>query len=141
MVGENFHAFSIQHQVVYESALRMFFDNPIFGIGPKLFREKCKENRYQVFTDLDHSINGCQAHPHNTYVQLLAETGLIGFAFLVLAFFYVCKEYFLHKFNSLFHKKKYLSDYEILLLSCFFISLWPIAPSGIIFNNWLSIIM
>ena len=51
--------------------------------------------------------------------EMLAETGLIGFIFLVLAFFYVCKEYFSHKFNSLFHKKKYWSDYKILLLSYF----------------------
>ena len=36
-----------------------------------MFREKCKEEKYQVITELDHSINGSQTHPHNTYIQLL----------------------------------------------------------------------
>ena len=35
--------FSIQHEVVYTSAYRIFKDNIFFGVGPKMFREKCKE--------------------------------------------------------------------------------------------------
>ena len=136
VMDKNFKFFSTAHQSHYQISMNMFWDNPVFGKGPKTFRKYCSDKKFKVEFEAS-----CSTHPHNYYVQMLAETGLLGFTFLVLAFFYVCKEYFLHKFNSLFHKKKYLSDYEILLLSCFFISLWPIAPSGNIFNNWLSIIM
>ena len=136
VMDKNFKIFSTAHQSHYQISMKMFKDNPVFGKGPKTFRKYCSDEKFKVEFEAS-----CSTHPHNYYVQMLAETGLLGFLFLVLAFFYVCKEYFLHKFNSLIYKKKYLSDYEILLLSCFFISLWPIAPSGNIFNNWLSIIM
>ena len=136
IMDKNFKFFSTAHQSHYQISMNMFWDNPVFGKGPKTFRKYCSDEKFKVEFEAS-----CSTHPHNYYAQMLAETGLLGFLFLILAFFYVCKEYFLHKFNSLFHKQKYLSDYEILLLSCFFISLWPIAPSGNIFNNWLSIIM
>ena len=136
VMDKNFKFFSTAHQSHYQISMNMFWDNPVFGKGPKTFRKYCSDEKFKVEFEAS-----CSTHPHNYYAQMLAETGLLGFLFLILAFFYVCKEYFLHKFNSLFHKQKYLSDYEILLLSCFFISLWPIAPSGNIFNNWLSIIM
>ena len=136
ILDKNFKIFSIAHQSHYQISSKMFKDNVIFGKGPKTFRKYCSDDKFKVEFEAS-----CSTHPHNYYMQMLAETGLIGFVFLILAFFYICREYFLHKFNSLFNKKKYLSDYEILLLSCFFISLWPIAPSGNIFNNWLSIIM
>ena len=136
VMDKNFKFFSTAHQSHYQISMKMFKDNPVFGKGPKTFRAYCSDERFKVEFEAS-----CSTHPHNYYAQMLAETGLLGFIFLVLAFLYVCKEYVLHKFNSLFHKKKYLSDFEIVLLSCFFISLWPIAPSGNIFNNWLSIIM
>ena len=41
--------FSIQHQVVYTSAYRIFKDNIFFGIGPKMFREKCKRRKISGF--------------------------------------------------------------------------------------------
>lgn len=38
-------------------------------------------------------------------------------------------------------KKNYvLNDYKTCLLTCIFINLWPIIPTGNFFNNWLSII-
>ena len=57
---------------------QIFNDNKVFGIGPKMFREICQNEKYYTFTDLDGSINGCQTHPHNTYLQLLTETGILG---------------------------------------------------------------
>ena len=136
ILDKNFKVFSKVHESHYKISIKMFKDNPIFGQGPKIFRKYCSKENFKVEFE-----GSCSTHPHNYYIQMLAETGLIGFVFIALAFFYICKEYFLHKFNVSFFQKKYLSDYKILLLSCFFISLWPIAPSGNIFNNWLSIIM
>lgn len=131
--------FSIQHEVVYTSAYRIFKDNIFFGIGPKMFREKCKEEKYQVLTDLDHSINGCQTHPHNTYMQLLSETGILGTMPVLLLFIYTF--YFILIRSLLFKQinKSKISNIYIILLSSLFINLWPIIPTGNFFNNWLSI--
>ena len=131
--------FSIQHQVVYTSAYRIFKDNIFFGIGPKMFREKCKEEKYQVLTELDHSINGCQTHPHNTYIQLLSETGIFGtipvlFLFIYTFYFILIRSLFFKQIN-----KSKISNIYIILLSGLFINLWPFIPTGNFFNNWLSV--
>ena len=39
--------FSEQHTGHYIAAIEMFFDKPILGIGPKIFREECKKLKYQ----------------------------------------------------------------------------------------------
>ena len=40
-----------------------------------MFRVMCKKEEFQV------GIKPCSTHPHNFYVQLLSETGVIGFSF------------------------------------------------------------
>ena len=40
-------AFSIDHDILYGTALNMFYHQPVFGVGPKLFREKCKIKSYR----------------------------------------------------------------------------------------------
>ena len=39
----------------------------------------CKDEKYAT------GITPCMTHPHNFYIQLLAETGIIGFLFLFSA--------------------------------------------------------
>ena len=51
-----------------------------FGAGPKSFRVLCDENLYGI------NRWSCSSHPHNYYIQLLAEVGLIGFSFLLIAY-------------------------------------------------------
>ena len=74
------YVFSKQHHEHYLSALNIFFDNKLFGVGVKNFRKICKEDKY------NYSKLTCSTHPHNTYIQLLSETGLLGFAYAFTAF-------------------------------------------------------
>ena len=76
------YVFSVEHQNHYTSALRMFKDNIYTGIGPRMFRYVCGYDKYKIW-------EGCSTHPHNTYIQLLSETGLFGFIFGILIFLYV----------------------------------------------------
>ncbi len=125
-------AFSPHHELTYNLALKIFKDNMIFGIGPKMFREVCTYEKYFIQY-------GCTSHPHNTYIQLLTETGLIGFLFVFITFIYISIIY-TKKFLSNFINIKKIDDNIILFLAPLFITLWPIVPSGNFFNNWLSII-
>ena len=61
----------------------MFLDNPIFGVGPKLFRIFCDDQKYNIDRDT------CSTHPHNTYIQILAETGIIGFMLMCIPLIFV----------------------------------------------------
>lgn len=117
------------------SAYQMFLDNKLFGHGTKTYRIKCSEKKYLD----DYS---CSTHPHNTYLQLLAETGLIGFLFIFISFF-MCLKILLQNFIFQISKKIYLNyelrNNQIAILICLFVTLWPIMPSNNFFNNYISV--
>lgn len=131
--SEKILLFSIQHQNLYETALNIYKDNKIFGVGVKNFRNFCNKEEYKV------SASSCNIHPHNTYVQIITELGLIGIIFIIFLFFYFVKYIFIH-FKKIIFGGYYFSDFEICLMSAFLIFLWPLVPTGNFFNNWLNII-
>ncbi len=133
-INENkIYIFTEEHNQHYVSAIKMFLDNKILGVGVKNFRKFCGKEKY-------YSEKSCSTHPHNTYVQLLAETGLIGFLFIIFIFFYFT--YFVVKHFIYRLKGNFIfSDFQICLLSGILIFLWPLVPTGNLFNNWLTIIM
>lgn len=126
--------FTPSHDSLIKTAFNIFLDKPIFGHGPKTFRVKCKEKKFQV------GISPCKTHPHNFYIQLLAETGIVGFLFLLSIFIYVLYCALRQFISIILSRNRYISDYQVCLLSCVFISVWPFAPNGNFFNNWLAIV-
>ena len=71
------YIFSHRHQQHYLSAYMIYLDNKIIGIGPKNFRNICKQEKYLT------NKYSCTTHPHNTFAQFLSETGIIGFTFFI----------------------------------------------------------
>ncbi|MDC3174352.1 O-antigen ligase family protein [Candidatus Pelagibacter sp.] len=131
---EGIYIFTREHTHHYLSAYRMFIDNIVLGVGVKNFRVFCKDEQYKI------SDVSCSSHPHNTYIQILSETGILGFIFLFTVFIYYCFYVIKHMIFR-FKGKFYFTDFEICILSGIAIYLWPIAPTGNVFNNWLNIIM
>ena len=128
------YIFSKQHTHLYITSFRMFLDNKFLGVGLKNFRKYCGDEKY------NESALSCSTHPHNTYLQVLVETGIIGFLFLLGALYYFCK-YIIKHVRQRFNKNYYFTDFEICILSGIAIYLWPIIPTGSFFTNWLTIIM
>ena len=126
--------FTQQHDSLIRTAYNMFKYKPIVGHGPKMFRIICKNEKYAT------GISPCMTHPHNFYVQLLAETGIIGFLFLFSALTYVLYASFRQLKSIIFKHERFLTDYQVCLLACILITIWPISPNGNFFNNWLMIV-
>ena len=133
----------LKYYLMFRTAYNIFKDNFVLGTGIKSFKKLCKDERYYIkknykafkgkpddyyegFTGID----GCSTHPHNYYVQLLAETGFFSFLIIAFCFFY----YFLN-----FFKKNSLSK-KIIYLSIV-INLFPFLFSGSFFNNFISIMI
>jgi O-antigen ligase len=125
----------------FKVAYKMFLENPIFGKGVKMFRDFCnKPENYANET-------ACTTHPHNVFVQILSETGVIGFIFIFGLFIIVIKILVTNFYRSFILTKKKInyvssnfSNANMCLLIAIFISISPFSPSGNFFNNWLSII-
>ncbi len=132
---DKINIFSEVHESHYRSAYKMYLENKLIGIGVRNFRNFCHETKFKESND-----RSCTTHPHNTYVQFLAELGLVGFCFLAglfLIFLYFCIK---HLNGIVFKNKYYFNDFEICLLAAILITIWPFVPTGNFFNNWISII-
>ena len=126
--------FTATHDSLIRTAYNMFKGQPIVGHGPKMFRIKCKNKEYAI------GISPCMTHPHNFYIQLLAETGIIGFLFLFGMLSYLLYVAVIQFRSIIFKQKRPFSDYQVCLLAGILITVWPLAPNGNFFNNWLMIV-
>ena len=95
----------------------------------------CSEKKYQSFSELDGSVFGCQTSPHNHYLQILTETGIVGMSFFLilvfsfLNFFYFKINVFNNKYNNLL----------ICLFGSLVITIWPLIPTGNFFSSYLNV--
>ncbi|MCX7957110.1 MAG: tetratricopeptide repeat protein [Endomicrobia bacterium] len=99
------------HPVIWRDTLKMWLNNPIFGIGVGKFHiefvKYASEDLRKIWPEKSFIINDA----HNEYIQLLAENGVIGFLIFsipILLFFY-------DVFKNLKYKKN-IND-KILIIS------------------------
>ena len=89
--------------------------------------------------------NGCNTHPHSSHVQILSELGLFGYIFLFSFFIFIVFSFFKNLINVFLKKNKVIEKnynlYKIFIFLSLIQSLFPLIPSGNIFNNWLSAIL
>ena len=70
---------------LWKAGIRMAQRNPLFGVGSRRFGEFAKE-----YSDLSHDMRG--KNSHNTYVEILASSGLIGFVCFALMCYFLIRE-------------------------------------------------
>lgn len=131
--------FMPDHIGIFTSAIDIFKKNVFIGGGVKTFRVNCKNTVNKKLMELktDYpNITFCNTHPHNYYLQLLAETGLIGFLFVLAIFIRLFFNY-LKQISFLISNKKIVNKSYICILAGLIIAIWPLATTGNFFNNWI----
>ena len=112
---------------LYNSGFEVFKNHPIFGVGNKNYRVVTCEN--------DKKLNKpnyiCQTHPHQIYIELLAEHGLIGTIIILIIIYLLIHNVFFNALNS----KNYIQ-----LGCCIYviINFVPLLPSGSFFSDFNS---
>ena len=132
--ADNMILFSEDHQNYAITSFNVFRENIYFGMGPNTYRISCQDTNYAI------NEKSCNTHPHNTYLQLLSEIGIIGTFPILLLFFLIILKSISHLYSKIFLNKTLLTDYQICLFSCFLLSLWPFLPTQNFFNNWINVI-
>ena len=111
---------------MFYMSLKIFENNILFGSGIKSYRYACKLHADNE--NLKHLKDGCSTHPHQTYLQLLAEMGMSGLILFSLFWLNIIRQ----TISGIFSKN------NGLVISGLFICLiyLPIIPSGNFFGTW-----
>ena len=103
--------------------------NKYFGGGIKNFRFYCHE-RPNINKDSEFV---CNMHPHNYYLEVLTETGVVGFTILSLIFFAVIYITFIKKYFLVSSLNN--NNLIIPFIFLFLIEIFPIRSSGSFFTT------
>lgn len=130
-----FMPYSPHHEEHYIGALKMAKENPIFGVGTNLFRFVCDRPQF-IYK------RSCSTHPHNYYLQILAEKGIIGLLFLIIFYGYFCFLSLKQFYFMILNKAQKLIPFDqfiwVILILVFW---WPLIPTMSFYNNWNNIFL
>jgi hypothetical protein len=116
------------HGAHYFTAFEIFKSYPIFGVGNKNFREECSNEKYNNKSYARIS-ERCSTHPHQIYLELISEHGIIGSVIILFVIFYsIFKSFIIY-----IKKKNFIHLGAILFVTSTFI---PIIPSGSFFTSF-----
>ena len=130
--------FNYGYSAHYYSAYSLFKDNIFFGVGQRNYRIACrniesKPETIEILKDIDKNKktkfldNLCTTHPHQTYLEILSETGLLGLIFFFLIIIYTL-------INVVKSKNRYLLGPLVIII-------FPFLPTGSFFNNFNSMFL
>lgn len=118
------------HKAHFLTSIEIFKDNKIVGSGLNTFREICSNEKYNEI-NTKYVDSRCATHPHNIYLEILSEFGILGFLTLFTINLYILIFFIKNYFNN--HPKRQ----EIIFLFCiFFILFWPFQTTGSFFSTW-----
>ena len=117
--------FDTQWGAHYLTSFQIFKDNKLIGSGLKTYRYICNLEKYDEIESANRD-SRCSSHPHNFYLEVLSEGGILGFVifiFLIYLFF----------LSILKIENK---DKKALSIAIFLLLFWPIKTTGSIFASW-----
>ena len=116
----------------YNTAISVFKNNIIFGVGIKNYREESIKN---IYTDQnkDFKFQIMGTHPHQIHLEILSETGIFGY----LSFF----SFIIYSLNlSIKSFLKSKNNYQLAAILFIICSLIPVLPSGSFFSTYTSVL-
>ena len=117
-----------QYGAHYDTAIKIFYNYPLFGSGIKTFRNESSNDSYKSYNS-SFDQRRWATHPHQIHLEFLSETGMFGYIFFLLFFLYTIG-------MSL---KYYIASKNLYQLSAILfvsITLLPILPSGSFFTTY-----
>ena len=120
--------------LVWRSAYDVWMESPFFGAGLHQYRDACAQ--LGIYGNVDQPISGGVCfHPHNISMQLLSETGLIGFSLFYIMVIYISLNILKNSFNA----KEYLTFF--LMFNIIVATFLPIQSNTDFFSNKYSSIV
>ena len=129
------------HTALFLTAIDTWRMNKIFGNGIKSFRKDCIliiKSRHKYKGDYQKLIKAnraCSNHPHNYYLEILTETGIVGLCFIILFFLILLiatLKYLLKNKNKFFVEKNLILLAALISL---LLDLFPIKSSCSFFST------
>ncbi len=115
----------------YKLAFHLFKNNFVKGVGVRGYRAYCRDKNY------DSKIGNCSTHPHNIFLQIASELGLIG-----LTFYFVFLIFFLKQCYIFLLNRKKIDEKKVFLISIsissIFVNFFPFSPAPNFFSGWNS---
>ena len=119
---------NIKYFAHYDTAIKIFKNYPLLGIGNKNFRKECAKPKYHN-PNHKFTIQRCSTHPHQIHFELLSEHGLLGYFIIIFILF---RNLFK---NFCYYKRK--KDIFLLSNLCFLLLFFiPLLPGGGIFSTF-----
>ena len=110
---------------LYKSGFYVFKNNPWFGVGNKNYRvETCDTDKNSI-----HNEYYCLTHPHQIYIEMLSEHGIVGTIIIMGIIFYLA----FRLIRKIIDTRNYIQAGCLIFLIINFV---PILPSGSFFNNF-----
>ena len=104
----------------FKSGLQLWSQSKVFGSGYRYYNVNCK----RILSD--HYYSGCSTHPHNIYIEILSDYGLLGLLIFILFIFRVLYQFY----------NNYKSTELIGIGILFFVLVFPLTTSQSIFSSY-----
>ena len=130
LINKDFDNNSSQYLKEFASFYDTWLLNKYIGGGIKSFRYYC-----HVRPNIDkNSKFVCNMHPHNYYLEILTETGLIGFFIISIIFILILYKTFYKKYFDSNSSLTY-NNISVPFIFLFFVEIFPLKSTGSFFTT------
>lgn len=110
-----------------------FVEHPLTGVGARQFQAYCHTQMPEALAAYrELGVLECVIHPHNLYMGMLAEGGVIGFTLFVLMLGLLLVAFF-HREHEGGQSRELRAFFATSML---LVTFWPAQPSMEYFNGW-----